>query len=365
MNFSKRISNLVLLGRCLAHAFFYGRADKVPKSISRIIVIPAGKLGDVVSTTPVLAAVRRHFPNARIIVAGENYKLLEPLLANSGLVDEYYSNEVKADVALLTGLSFEMAAPLYLSGISLVVTPEVLGGFSPQNTRPYMILKKFLKTYPYHIGEYAPRERLRCLESLGIIEDDTTKCLGFSKVALESIEKYFEAGEFTVGITPTAGHKIKEWPEERFAQVADYLILRYKAKVIIVGGPKDDEKIKKTLGFMKEKTRTLSTTDLNLDELKALTSKLNLFISVDTGPIYIAEAFDVPTIDITGPIDEKEQPPQGLLHRNVTPPYRSRPELFVLNARFYNKKEALRQVNSITVDLVKKEIDALMRDLKQ
>lgn len=370
----------MLLGCCLARAFFYGKADKVPKSISRIIVVPAGKLGDVVCTTPVLRAIRKHFPNVEIILAGP-VKLHQPLLSDSGLADKYLElnqkmavtriKECRADVALVTGPSFEATALLYLTGISLVVAPIVRGGFSPYETRSYKVLQRFIKTFPYHMGEYAPRERLRVLEPLGIICDDTKKHLGFSSIADEKANQFFVDNsidikkDFVVGISPSAGNKIKEWPEERFAKLADYIALKYKGKVIIIGGPKDKEKVGKTRSYLNPQTKITESTDFNVDELKALMAKLHLFISVDTGPIYIAEAFDIPTVDITGPIDEKEQPPQGLLHRNVVPPSRSRPELFVLNARSYNKEEALRQVKSITVSLVEDEIDLLMRDLNR
>ena len=108
-----------------------------------------------------------------------------------------------------------------------------------------------------------------------------------------------------------------------------------------------------------------STGKLDIDTLKAVISKLNMFISVDTGPIYIAEAFNIPTIDITGPIDEREQPPRGEFHRNVIPPDRKKPELFVLNARSYNREEVLRQIESITPALVEREIDILITSIKR
>ena len=132
---------------------------------------------------------------------------------------------------------------------------------------------------------------------------------------------------------------------------------------MVLGGPKDEEKVEKTISLMKNQATPV--TDLNIDELKAFISKLNLFISVDTGPIYIAEAFNVPTIDITGPIDENEQPPRGPMHRNVVPSDRKKPELFVLNAKSYNREEALRQVDSITVSQVTNEIDLLITDIKR
>ncbi len=369
MTFLKRIGNILLLIRVLIRAIFSGRADKIPKTISRIIIVPTGKLGDVVCTTPVLRAVRKHFPQGYVIVVGDS-KLHKQILLDSGLVDEYSDNAVSADVALVTGPTFELTAPLYLTGIPLIIAPKVIGGFSSQVTKPYRILTYFLKTYVYRMKEYAPRERLRCLEPLGIIYEDTTKYLGFSESADTKIQQFLSIHDidlkkdFVIGVTPTAGHKIKEWPEKCFAQVIDYLVAKYKVKIIILGGPKDREKVEKTKSYLNQETKIIETTSLNIDELKALIAKLKLFISVDTGPIYIAEAFGVPTIDITGPIDEKEQPPQGPFHRNVVPPQRLRPELFVLNAKSYNREEALRQVKSITVSMVTDEIDSLLSILK-
>ncbi|OGN16168.1 MAG: hypothetical protein A3B99_00895 [Candidatus Yanofskybacteria bacterium RIFCSPHIGHO2_02_FULL_44_12b] len=357
-----RLKRVILLVRSLLRAIFYGSADRVPSRISRIIVVPDGKLGDVVCATPVFAAVRKHFPSARIVAAGD-VKFLSSILSDSTLVDEYVDLKgYPADAALLTGPSYEAAAKLYLAGVPLITAPLVGGGFSPLVTKPYRILTRFLKTYPYRMGEYAPREKLRCLEPLGVKEEDTTKHLGFSAEALKKVSKYFD-GTFTVGLTPTAGHKIKEWPEERFAEVADYLVEK-SYRVLIIGGPKDVEKVDKVISLIRNKANVVSVTDLNVDGLKALISKLNLFISVDTGPIYIAEAFNVPTIDITGPIDEREQPPRGKIHKWVVPKERKRPELFVLNAKSYDREEAKRQVNSITVSEVEDAIELLLQELR-
>ena len=359
--------------KVLFRSIFHGRADKVPTQINRVIVAPTGKLGDMVCNTPVFNALRQNLPNARIIVAG-NSGFLKSILDYSGLVDEYLDidrDTLNADVAIVTGPSYEYAARFYLSGIPLIVAPTTVGSISPAETRPYKIIKKFVKTFPYRMGEYAPKERLKALESLGIYTKDTKKHLGFSENADRKIKQFFagksiDTGkDFVVGISPSAGNKIKEWPAERFAEVADYVAKKYNAKLLIIGGPKDKEKVQTVISNLSPETKAVVMTELSTDELKTLVSKLSLFISVDTGPIYIAEAFGIPTIDITGPIDEREQPPQGAIHRNVIPPHRLRPELSVLNAKHYNKEEALRQVNSITVPLVLKEVDSLIADIKK
>ncbi|MEK7138173.1 MAG: glycosyltransferase family 9 protein [Patescibacteria group bacterium] len=379
MRYFDRIIRAILLLRCVARVVLFGRADKVPEKISRVIVVPTGKLGDVVCCTPVLRAIRTHLPHARIIVAG-NSKLHRPLLVDSGLVDEYLdlvspgalgrTKRCRADVALVTGPSYGAAALLCAAGVPLVVSARVEGGFSPSETRPYKILKRLIKTFPYRIGEHAPRERLRVLESLGIFSDDTTKHLGFSESGSRKVDQFFLdhnldlAKDFVVGMSLSSGNKIKEWPVDRFAKVADYLYEKYRAMVVIIGTKGDCEKTKEMLSFLDRKTKATDAAGVfDLDQLKAFISKLHLFISVDTGPIYIAESFNVPTIDIVGPVDERVQPPRGLIHRNVVPPHRVKPELSILNARSYNQAESLRQVLSITVPLVLETINKLIGDL--
>ena len=119
------------------------------------------------------------------------------------------------------------------------------------------------------------------------------------------------------------------------------------------------------ISFLNEKTQFINTSGIfNIDELKALISKISLFISVDTGPIYIAEAFGVPSIDIIGPVDESEQPPVGTKHKIVYLRNRKEAAIHILNARMYDYAEAKRQIDGITTDMVFKEIDEIMLEIK-
>lgn len=367
---------LFLLLCCLAGALWRGRAVVKPHEITAVVVVLTGKLGDIVCGTPVLRAIRTALPRARIIAIGGS--VLKPLLADSALADECLDigdeniesriRACHADAGIVTGPSFVSAALLYLAGIPLVVAARVEGGSSPSETRLYRILQRLIVTFPYRIGAYAPRERLRALEPLGIVAEDTRKQLGFSPTGEASVADFFSARgivpgrDLIVGISPSAGNKIKEWPVERFAAVADYLAERHGAKIIITGGKQDAPKACEMLSHMHTPALDASGA-FDLDALKALIARMSLFVSVDTGPIYIAEAFGVSTIDITGPIDENEQPPIGSRHRVVTPPERKRPEMFVLNACPHDAREARRQAESISVEAVVETIDALLRDV--
>ena len=97
----------------------------------------------------------------------------------------------------------------------------------------------------------------------------------------------------------------------------------------------------------------------SIDELKALIAQAGLFISVDTGPLYIAEAFGVPTVDIVGPMDEREQPPIGEHHKVVVPP-RTAAAIHIMNARVYDEQEARRQIEAISVEMVCEAVDGFL-----
>lgn len=369
-----RIENIGILTLVVVKFIFRGKADRktCPK---KILIVHSGKLGDMVCATPMFRAIKKIYPNTKIVVIGN--RVNRELLQGNPDIDAYliyparFSDLLKTvkkekfDFACVTAPNFTALAALYFADIPLIAAPVIENGFSPYETRPYKILCGFVTTRPHRMGNYAAREYLRLLEPIGIFSQDTEKHLYFSEAAMKSAEAFLAKNginsnsDFIVGMTPSAGSKIKEWSRNRFAKLADYIYRKYRAKIIIIGGPGDVE-VDEMVSFLAENTKFINAKGLfDIEELKALVSKLRLFISADTGPIYIAEAFNVPTIDIIGPMDENEQPPVGKFHKIVVA-QRLKPALHIMNARVYDAKEAYRQAESITVEMVIKELDNLM-----
>lgn len=369
MKYFVQVQNSFLFFCALVSVLRYGRRiDVVTTSPKKILVIQLSKLGDMVCITPLLHAIRENLPETKIFVLGD--AINRDVLNGNSDVDEYIIFNRKnlfsivrklqkenIEYACIRGIGFVGLVTALLSGIPTVVTGRVLPLMN-YATRTYRWLLPFVRTVSFVQGEYMPRQFLKLLEPLHIKVTDTTKHLSFSNEGERIAGLLFGEGkvhntDFIVGITVSAGNKVKEWPSERFAEVADYLIEKYQARIVLFGGPGDTQKTKEFLTHMKQSDKVLNLQGrCNIDVLKASIAKLSLFISADTGPVYIAEAFGVPTIDITGPIDEKEQPPIGEKNIIVIPPSREKPELFVLNARGYNLKEARRQAESITVAMV-------------
>lgn len=345
-----------------------------------VVIVQGAKLGDMVCTTPFFRAITQKYPNVRLIVVGDtvNQKLLDghPAIARYILWDKDFWNTARAlkteaiDYGIVALPSLESLALLVVGGARAIGAPVVVGGASPYETVSYCFLRRFAIAIPHHFGGYVPREYLRLLEPIGIKSADTKKWLVVSAKATTSIHNFlsteglYPQRDFIVGMTPSVGgNPRKRWAPEKFAAVADYLAQKYRARIIIIGAGRDEADIEKMVHAMRPETPIVNTLNrFSIEELKALMASFSLFISADTGPIYIAEAFGVPTIDIVGPMDENAQPPRGALHRVVVPP-RARPAFGILNHDGSNPKEELRQNEATTVEMVIGVIDELVPEL--
>jgi ADP-heptose:LPS heptosyltransferase len=368
----------VLLARCAARFVLHGSSRRAIKSPKSVAVVQFGKLGDMVCTTPMFRAIKKADPNTRVIVVGD--KVGGQVLAGNPDVDRYIicgkdigqalqelrKEEVQAGIT--AGPSMRAFCLLYLSGAPLVVAPRIMGEKSSEG-RLYRLVRRLGVLKPHAIGSYAPREYLRLLEPLGIADEDTKKRVACAPEAASRIqallEKHGAHGAFLAGISASAGNKIKNWPADRFAAVADHVAERYGATIVFIGGPGDRPETDAARARLAEGTRCIDTVgELSVEELKALVARLGIFIAVDTGPIYIAEALGVPTVDIVGPMDEREQPPIGERHAVVVPPFERKPQLFIMSPGKYDWDEARRQAEGISVRQVVAAVDGLMARIR-
>ncbi|MCE9629053.1 MAG: glycosyltransferase family 9 protein [Candidatus Vogelbacteria bacterium] len=368
----------LLLGILVYRLFRVSWFSSNSPGIKTVVFIQQAKLGDMVCTTPMFKAVKLKYPQAKVIVVGN--KVNQYLLTGHSDVDEYvvfsgllnlvtFLRTRKIDFGCIVGPDFFGLAALLLGNVDLITAPRVINNNSPYETIWYKLLCLFIKTKTHDFYGYAPREYLRLLEVINVFSDDTKKTLFYSKEANYKMAEFFAgigvtSDDILVGISPSAGNKVKKWSSAKFAKVAEHLVKKDRVKIFVIGSQDDLGDAIEVCSFVEgEKTKIFNVAGhFSLEELKCFISKLQLFISVDTGPIYIAEAFGVPTIDIIGPVDERVQPPVGKKHKLVLPE-RDKAELFIMDARSFDPKEARRQIESITAEEVVEVADDLLRDL--
>jgi ADP-heptose:LPS heptosyltransferase len=325
----------------------------------------------MIFATPVFHALKFTYPETKLIVFGvaKNKIILE---ANPD-IDEYVVvpdsvNELievikkqNADYGISFSASVVDLAALFLGGV------KSIGMYSVENANShstaYKILLPFIIKVPYFIGRYVAQEYLRLLEPIGIKSTDTKKRLYFTETGRSSVFEFFkregvEVGKDKIAIfSPGAGTKIKQWPAQRFAEVADYIAEKYGMKIAVIGGPGDREETE-LFAKLVTKIKPLVYVDSSLDELKAFISYGAVLVANDSGPVYMAEAFEVPTLVVVGPTDENEHPPKGERNRIVAAPNRGKAEMSG-HLEGFDKENARRQIEEVTVEMVTGEVDSL------
>jgi len=103
-----------------------------------------------------------------------------------------------------------------------------------------------------------------------------------------------------VGLNPSATFgPAKQWPENRYAALGDWIAQRYRARILIFGGPGDEALGQRIAGAMRHHPVNLAgRTDLA--EAMALIGALNLFITNDSGLMHVGAALNIPLIAIFG-----------------------------------------------------------------
>ena len=121
-------------------------------------------------------------------------------------------------------------------------------------------------------------------------------------------EKTKAVQEPYVVLVPGARWDTKIWPAENFAKLAE-MILRDGKQVVVAGGPEDAPLGAQIAG------QTPGVTDLtgktSLRELGALIQHCEVYISADTGPLFIATALKKPLIALYGPTRPDKTGPYG------------------------------------------------------
>jgi len=124
-----------------------------------------------------------------------------------------------------------------------------------------------------------------------------------------------------LALSPAASAPFKEWPPERFADLARALTRADGAlpgaRVVLFGGP-GDEATARAVAAGLEGVETLDLTgQLDLVAAAAILKRARLFVGNDSGLMHLAAAAGAPTLGLFGPTDERVYGPWGENGRSV------------------------------------------------
>ena len=124
-------------------------------------------------------------------------------------------------------------------------------------------------------------------------------------------------GEPLIGIVPGGGTswgpyaRFKQWPVEKFAQVADQVSSRYGARIVLIG---DQQEASLCRGVAHHMTSGyhLAIQVPTLLVLAGLLKRCQVVIGNDSGPLHLAAAVGAKTVALFGPVDASVYGPMPL-----------------------------------------------------
>ena len=278
----------------------------------KILVIRGGAIGDFVLTLPAIKLLRENFPAAHLEILG--YPHILALAEGRFYADAVRSIEYSAMAGFFVPGS-ELAPDLadYFSGFQQVISylydPD---GFFESNLRRSGV-KNLLCISPIIApsqtqGDHAAFQLARPLQQLALFLEDPK-----AEIFPSDLDRQF-ASEFIgtasgplIAIHPGSGSPRKNWPIERWQQLAQWLLARSpQPTLLLVGGEADEEVISKLAipGLR-------LACNLALPHLAAVLERASLFLGHDSGISHIAAAVKTRSILIFGPTEPQVWAPVG------------------------------------------------------
>ena len=265
--------------------------------MDKILVMRGGAIGDFVLTLPVLAALKRCHPKARIDILGY------PKIASLGVASGLAAQVRPVESPTLAGF-FVADANLdpdwckYFSQIDLFIS---------YLHDPQKLLETNIKRASrgrYLCGPHRPDERfnlhatdvfLKPLETIGILDADPVPKL---QVPI-SMEGRLPDADW-IALHPGSGSPQKNWPLERWIQLVENVFKTTPSRVLLTGGEAESDRLK-TLGAYFSNERITPAINLPLTLLAQKMSQCKLFLGHDSGISHLAAALGIPGQVLWGP----------------------------------------------------------------
>jgi ADP-heptose:LPS heptosyltransferase len=316
-----------------------------------IVIIKFFGLGSIVQSTPLLAAIRRRYPEGRLafLTFPENEALVRRL-------------NLCTDVLLIRSRSLlafvldTLGAIVWMQGqdIDAVVDLEFFTKFSTL----LAVLGGARRRVGYHLNAFWRRSLLtapvyfnyyhhitdvfaqagRCLDIA--VEDDTLTRIPVDDAARTRVERTLRergwtSGEKLIGVNVNAGEMSLErrWPIASFVELIRVLLARHRdVRVVLTGSPSEADYVGTVVAGLSEADRTrviVAAGVWSFDDFLAAFERMAAFVTNDSGPMHLAAAQGAPLVSLWGPGRPEFYAPRGGRHEVIYEAYPCSPCLYM------------------------------------
>lgn len=303
-------------------------------SVQRILVRGPNWIGDTVMCIPALMALRDLFPTATITLLAR--RTIADLLRGHPSIDDLLEYDHQGqhagilgkiklartlrrlhfDFAVLFQNAFEAALLAWLAGI------PARYGYATDGRAWLLSTSVPVTTHhpPLHQVQYY-QELIRSLGGTQGIQKPTlvVSIDEEQHIAKRLADASILESDMLIGLNPGSTYgSAKRWFPKRFAETADRVLEEITARrltegtarCVIVGAPGEEQLGHDIAEAMQAEPLVLSG-KTSIRELMAVIKRCSLFITNDTGPMHIANAFGVPLVAMFGPTNPHVTSPFG------------------------------------------------------
>ncbi len=306
-----------------------------PPTPESILIVRLGAMGDVLHAMPAVAALRGAFPDAHLGWAIERRwaELLRSAdggctsTAGRNLVDSIHLvdthawrkhpfrastiSDVRSALGSLRAQKYAVAIDIQGASKSALVAKfshagSIYGFAHPREHFATMLYSTKVNTGASHVID-------QNLELCSAAVHRPFVAGEFDLPRSPQAEQWCDRilGELSIGkfaiLSPGSGWGAKNWPPERFAEVARRLHAGGVATVVNYGP--GEEGLANSLA--KLSGGTAHPLFATISQLVALTRRASLFIGGDSGPLHLAAALKSPIVALFGPTDPARNGPYG------------------------------------------------------
>jgi lipopolysaccharide heptosyltransferase II len=290
----------------------------------RILIVQPSRIGDIVFSLPVLSAIKKKYPKARLswLVDERCAEILEgnPCLENIFIWNrkqasfKYYKNlkrqlrNQKFDLSIdLHGLA-KSAVLVKIAGARFKLASSSTNGMREFS---WLFSKEIKSPATYHCVKrhFEVAKYLNCVEEINYpikISEESFKSV-IKKLSRENVN--FEK---LIGIHPGGGWISRRWGSHNVASLAEKLKVELTADVVLVGGKEggtNENGLNEEIIADLHVKITDMTGKFTLKELCSFLKICKVFIGNEAGPVHIATALNTQTVAILGPTDAKRTGP--------------------------------------------------------
>lgn len=299
----------------------WGKPQSFPGKVEKILVTVIAGIGDCVLATPAIRSLRRHYPEARIVVAinqrangiFEDWPVVDEVIPFD--IDRLQSGVLNWCNPKVIATLLRTVRKLRKEGFDLAV--NLMQVASLRGSVSMGLLFKALGVrfkagrdtdglgaiFQLRVAERWPGlyhcviKNLAVVEALGGEADKGPLSVPISeddqRLVKEFLDRSAPLKKPLIALHPWASTSLNSWPLEAWSRVTDALGEELGAQFVVIGGPADKEKSLRWAADLEHPT-IVAAGHLSITQTAALIEHCDLFLGILSSPIHLAAAVGTP-----------------------------------------------------------------------